>query len=74
MLRKKTFDHGFAQSDWDRAKEEAREIMIECAKARRTISYSELVNQIRSIRLDPHDVRLGSLSWRDIFGRRIRFV
>ena len=26
--------HGFAQSDWDAAKDEAREIMIERAKVR----------------------------------------
>jgi hypothetical protein len=58
MLGKKDFDHGFAQSDWDAAKEEARVIMIRRARARSTISYSELVSQIRSIRLDPHDARL----------------
>jgi hypothetical protein len=58
MLRKKNFEHGFPPSDWDCAKEEARQIMIERAKAKRTISYSELVSKIHSIRLDPHDVRL----------------
>jgi hypothetical protein len=59
MLRKRgDFDHGFSQTDWDAAKEEARAIMIRCAKARNTISYSELVSKIQSIRLDPHDVRL----------------
>lgn len=57
MLRK-NFDHGFAQSDWDAAKQEARAVMIQRAKRRRTISYSELVSQIHSISLDPHDVRL----------------
>jgi hypothetical protein len=58
MLRKEDFDHEFAQSDWNAAKEEARAIMIKRAKSRNTISYSELVSQIRSIRLDPHDARL----------------
>jgi hypothetical protein len=58
MLRKEDFDHGFAPSDWEAAKEEARIIMIKRARARSAISYSELVSQIRGIRLDPHDARL----------------
>src|SRR5271168_4867351 len=55
MLRKEDFDHGFALSDWEAAKEEARIIMIKRVRARSAISYSELVSQIRGIRLDPHD-------------------
>jgi hypothetical protein len=58
MLRKTDFDHGFAQSDWGAAKDEARAIMIRRAMARNVISYSELVSQISRIRLDPHDARL----------------
>jgi hypothetical protein len=61
VLRKKDFDHGFSSSDWAAAKEEARAIMIDRAKARRTISYTELVNHIHTIRLDPRDARLDHL-------------
>lgn len=57
MLRD-NFDHGFAQADWDRAKEEARQIMIARAKVRGMIPYSELVRQISSISLEAHDPRL----------------
>jgi hypothetical protein len=61
MLRKDGFDHGFPQSNWNAAKEEARAIMIEKARAQSTISYSDLVAQIHSINLDPHDTRLDHL-------------
>lgn len=57
MLRDK-FDHGFAESDWEAAKEEARQVMIECARARRMIPYSDLVAKITRIRLQAHDARL----------------
>lgn len=50
--------HGFAQSDWDAAKEEARTIMIERAKLRGMIPYSQLVRQIKSIKIEAHDPRL----------------
>jgi hypothetical protein len=40
MLRE-GFDHGFAQSDWDAAKDETRHMMIECARSRRMIPYSD---------------------------------
>lgn len=57
MLRK-SFNHGFAQSDWDAAKDEARQVMIQCAKARQMIPYSDLVARISTIRLEAHDARL----------------
>lgn len=57
MLRN-NFDHGFAQPDWDSAKEEARQIMIARAKVRGMIPYSDLVRQISSISLEAHDSRL----------------
>jgi molybdopterin synthase catalytic subunit len=57
MLRKK-FNHGFAQSDWDAAKDEARQVMIGCAKSRQMIPYSDLVSRIKNIRLEAHDARL----------------
>jgi hypothetical protein len=50
--------HGFSQADWDAAKDEARMIMIERAKVRGMIPYSDLVKRIKSIKLDAHDPRL----------------
>jgi hypothetical protein len=57
MLRD-NFNHGFAPSDWDAAKDEARGIMIECARSRRMIPYSDLVRQINHIKLQARDGRL----------------
>ena len=57
MLRK-GFAHGYPQVDWDAGKEEARKVMIERAKVRGMIPYSDLVKQITRIRLEAHDPRL----------------
>lgn len=50
--------HGFSEPAWNAAKEEARGIMIERAKVRGMIPYSDLVNQLASIKVDAHDTRL----------------
>jgi hypothetical protein len=55
---RKGFKHGFSDANWDAAKAEARAIMIERARMRGMIAYSDLVAQIRSIRLGAHDDRL----------------
>ena len=60
-MKREGFKHGFAESDWQAAKEEARQAMIRRAKVPRTISYSELVSEIRSVKLEPHDARLSHL-------------
>jgi hypothetical protein len=52
------FNHGFQPAAWEAAKTEAREIMMKRAKRGAPISYSELVDQIRSISMDAHDPRL----------------
>jgi molybdopterin synthase catalytic subunit len=57
MLRD-NFNHGFVQSEWDAAKDEARQVMIGCVRARQMIPYSDLVRQITRIRLQAHDARL----------------
>lgn len=53
--------YGFANAEWSAAKKEAREIMIERARVRGQIAYSDLVGRIQAIRLEPHDFRLFSL-------------
>ena len=55
------FNHGFSDDEWQRAKDEARSIMVERAKVRGMISYSELVDGISEIRLEAHDPRLFNL-------------
>lgn len=58
--------YGFSHIDWNSAKQEMREILIERARARGTISYSELVAGVKSITLEPHshslDAILGEIS------------
>jgi hypothetical protein len=54
-------NHGFPILAWERAKEEAREVIHDRARSQRTIFYSELAAQISSITFDPHDVRFGYL-------------
>ena len=49
---------GISQADWDASKEEARAIMIDRTKVRGMITYTDLVKQIKRVRLEPHDPRL----------------
>jgi len=50
--------HGFPEAAWNAAKEEARRIMIDRAKVRGMIPYSDLAKQITSIKIGAHDPRL----------------
>ena len=45
--------------------DEARQVMIGCARSRRMIPYSDLVRQITRIQLQAHDARLSHFSRRD---------
>lgn len=51
--------YGYEQSDWDKAKAEAKEILIEVAKQRGRIAYSELTPRIQAIQFDYEDQRFG---------------
>ena len=53
--------YGFDQQQWDEAKAEAKELLIERAKVRGMIPYSDLVTQISAIYLEAHDQRLFNL-------------
>lgn len=57
-MQKDRFNHGFAESDWQKAKEEARQAMIARVREGGLISYSELVSQLQTINLEAHDTRL----------------
>ena len=48
----------FKDENWDTAKTEARETLIEVARRKGRIAYSELVQKIKSIDLEAHDPRL----------------
>jgi len=51
-------DYGFTGSAWEAAKKEATEILIEVARRKGRIAYSELASQIRSIDIEAHDPRM----------------
>lgn len=55
------FRHGFPESAWRSAIEEAKSAIRKRARRKRTLSYSELVSEIASVSLDPHDPRLSHL-------------
>lgn len=48
----------FSEAAWDSAKKEIRNLLIERAKVRGMIPYSELVEKVRSMHLEAHDQRL----------------
>ena len=50
--------YGFDLSTWERAKDEVKSLLIERAKLRGMIPYSDLVRQIKSINIEAHDQRL----------------
>ena len=50
--------YGFSERDWDAAKQEVRTTLVERAKVRGMIPYSDLVEKIRAIRFQAHDQRL----------------
>jgi hypothetical protein len=52
---------GFPDEEWGRAKAQAKGILIERAKVRDTIAYSDLAEGITVIDLKAHDVRLNRL-------------
>lgn len=53
--------YGFTSEEWSAAKTEARDILAARAKIRSMIPYSNLVAQMKSIRLEAHDQRLAHL-------------
>lgn len=51
-------DYGFSGPDWERAKEEATSVLIDIARRKGRIAYSELAPQISAISLEAHDPRM----------------
>jgi len=52
---------GFSEAAWTAAKAEAKAALVERAKVRGMMPYSDLVRAIHSISFDAHDVRLNTL-------------
>jgi hypothetical protein len=58
MLLGEKYNHGNPETDWRRAKDEARMAMVKRARLGRTMTYTDLCNKIGAISFDPHDPRL----------------
>jgi molybdopterin synthase catalytic subunit len=54
-------NYGYEQQVWDQAKAEMREALIERAKFRGMIPYSELVEKITTIELEPNSYALAAM-------------
>ena len=52
---------GFSIENWESAKLEAKQALIERARVRGMMPYSELVHRIHAISIEAHDVRLSQL-------------
>ena len=53
--------YGYSLSDWENAKREMRNILIEIAKKQDTISYSELVRKVLIISLEANSYALADM-------------
>ncbi|NMM15464.1 MAG: hypothetical protein HHJ17_18250 [Rhodoferax sp.] len=51
-------DYGFEGPVWEAAKKQATDVLVEVARRRGRMAYSELVAQITALSLEPHDPRL----------------
>ena len=56
-----TTKYRYSLADWDSAKEEMRQILIERAKVRGMIPYSELAIKVQAIRLQPESYALAAM-------------
>jgi hypothetical protein len=52
---------GFAQKDWDQAREEMTRILERCAREGRVIAYSDLVDRVQTIKLQANDYALAAM-------------
>jgi len=53
--------YGYPLDKWNKAKEEMRQILVEIARVRGRIPYSELVSKIQTIRLEPESYGLAAM-------------
>lgn len=53
--------YGYSLADWNKAKKEMRQVLVERAKVRGMIPYSELVSKIKTIELSPESYALATM-------------
>jgi hypothetical protein len=50
--------YGIPETEWQKAKQQARDVMIRRARVRGMIPYSDLLAEVTAISIEPHDLRL----------------
>src|SRR2546423_15670108 len=53
--------YGSSLQDWERAKEEMRGVLVETARRKEFIPYSDLVARVHTVKLDPHSYALAAM-------------
>ncbi len=53
--------YGYSLADWEKAKSEMRKILVQHARGRKMIPYSDLVEQVSAIRLEANDYALAAM-------------
>ncbi len=53
--------YGYPESKWNAARDEMRDVLIERAKVRGMIPYSELVEHVETIKLEPESYALAKM-------------
>ena len=54
-------NYGYEGADWEKAKAQARDVLIEVARRKDKITYSELATEITAINIEAHDSRMNHL-------------
>ena len=54
-------NYGYEGADWEKAKAQARDVLIEVAQRKDKITYSELATEITAINIEAHDSRMNHL-------------
>lgn len=54
-------NYGYEGADWEKAKAQARDVLIEVARRKDKIAYSELATEITAINIEAHDSRMNHL-------------
>ena len=67
-------NYGYKGADWEKAKSQARDVLIAVARRKGRIAYSELAAQISAIPIEAHDPRmfhmLGEISMEEDSNKR----
>ncbi len=53
--------YGYSDAEWGQGKAEMAEILRRTAQSRSMITYGDLSNRLKSIRIEPHEAAMGAM-------------